>query len=301
MIYLRPSRRITPPGEGDPLMGHLYIFDEYLLGVQRARTPFTLVIESEHGSELDKDGVRETVLHLRIYGHDGSDLTDLLPADFAPEWCCGTTQVGVGMSLALTWQDLTQLRNTYSVTLTAWRIYRALASQKLIKQSLQRGFSEISCRGEITLYGPMQRQILSEYLNINERVSVIAGSVRLLSEQYSIEARTTGTPILKERTDTYTIECRVVHTPSGRDYTPLLLGEHKRITPRWYRRNKEGRDRIGISDSLWAANHLGAASVVITRDDFQSACTVGYTIERDEILAAIKDLEARDQTLEIRH
>lgn len=295
MIYLRPSRRITPPEEADPLIEHLFILDEYLQGVQRARTPFTLVIESEHGSDLDKDGVRETVLHLRIYGHDGSDLTDLLPADFAPEWYRGTMQVGVGMSLALTWQDVSQFRTTYSVTLTAWRIYKALSTQEPIEPGIQRLFSEINCRGEYTLHGSQQIHV------IDGRLSVIADSVQQLSEQYSIEARTSGTPILKERTDTYTIECRVVHTPSGRDYTPLLLGEHKRITPRWYRRNKEGRDRIGISDSLWAANHLGAASVVITRDDFQSACTVGYTIERDEILAAIKDLEARDQTLEIRH
>ncbi len=295
MIYLRPSRRITPPEEADPLIEHLFILDEYLQGVQRARTPFTLVIESEHGSDLDEDGVRETVLHLRIYGHDGSDLTDLLPADFAPEWYRGTMQVGVGMSLALTWQDVSQFRTTYSVTLTAWRIYKALSTQEPIEPGIQRLFSEINCRGEYTLHGSQQIHV------IDGRLSVIADSVQQLSEQYSIEARTSGTPILKERTDTYTIECRVVHTPSGRDYTPLLLGEHKRITPRWYRRNKEGRDRIGISDSLWAANHLGAASVVITRDDFQSACTVGYTIERDEILAAIKDLEARDQTLEIRH
>ena len=50
-----------------------------------------------------------------------------------------------------------------------------------------------------------------------------------------------------------------------------------------------------------AANHLGAASVVITRDDFESACTVGYTIDRDEILAAIKELEIRDERLETRH
>ena len=295
MIYLRPSLRITPPGEGDPVIDRLDVLEEYMRGLQRARTPFTLVIESEHGSDLDKDGVRETVLHLRIYGHDGSDLTDLLPADFAPEWCCGTTQVGVGMSLALTWQDVKKYSTTYSVTLTAWRIYLALAPKKLIGPGTQRLLSNISCRGEYTLHGSQQLH------NIVGSLSLIADSVLRLSEQYSIEARTSGTPILKERTDTYTIECRVVHTPSGRDYTPLLLGEHKRITPRWYRRNKEGRDRIGISDSLWAANHLGAASVVITRDDFQSACTVGYTIERDEILAAIKDLEARDQTLEIRH
>lgn len=295
MIYLRPSRRITPPGEVDPIIDRIDVLGEYMRGLQRERTPFTLVIESEHGSELDEDGVRETVLHLRIYGHDGSDLTDLLPADFAPEWYRGTTQVDVGMSLVVTWQDVSQFRTPYSVTLTAWRIYKALSTQEPIEPGIQRLFSEISCRGEYTIHSSQQLHF------IDGRLSVIADSVQQLSEQYSIEARTSGTPILKERTDTYTIECRVVHTPSGRDYTPLLLGENKRITPRWYRRNKEGRDRIGISDSLWAANHLGAASVVITRDDFQSACTVGYTIDRDEILAAIKDLEARDQTLEIRH
>lgn len=295
MIYLRPSRRITPPGEVDPIIDRIDVLEEYMRGLQRERTPFTLVIESEHGSELDEDGVRETVLHLRIYGHDGSDLTDLLPADFAPEWYRGTTQVGVGMSLVVTWQDISQFRTTYSVTLTAWRIYKALSTQELIEPGIQRLLSEITCRGVYTLQGSQQLHI------IDERLSLIAGSLVQLNQQYSVEARTSGSPILKERTDTYTIECRVVHTPSGRDYTPLLLGENKRITPRWYRRNKEGRDRIGISDSLWAANHLGAASVVITRDDFQSACTVGYTIERDEILAAIKDLEARDQTLETRH
>ena len=156
MIYLRPSRRITSPGEGDPLLAGIDILDEYMRGLQRAHTPFTLVIESEHGSDLDEDGVRETVLHLRIYGHDGNDLTDLLPADFAPEWYQGDTQVGVGMSLALTWQDVKTYSTTYSVTLTAWRIYEALATQEPVEPGIQRLLSEISCRGEFILQGSIR-------------------------------------------------------------------------------------------------------------------------------------------------
>ena len=166
MIYLRPSRRITPPGEGDPIIDRLDVLEEYMRGLQRARTPFTLVIESEHGSDLDKEGVRETVLHLRIYGHDGSDLTDLLPADFAPEWYCGTTQVGVGMSLALTWQDVKTYSQTYSVTLTAWRIYKALATQEPIEPGIERLFSEISCRGEFVLQGSIR--FISDRLGLAE-------------------------------------------------------------------------------------------------------------------------------------
>ena len=156
MIYLRPSRRITSPGEGDPLLAGIDILDEYMRGLQRARTPFTLVIESEHGSDLDKEGVRDTVLHLRIYGHDGNDLTGLLPADFAPEWYQGDAQVGVGMSLALTWQDVKTYSTTYSVTLTAWRIYEALATQEPVEPGIQRLLSEISCRGEFILQGSIR-------------------------------------------------------------------------------------------------------------------------------------------------
>ena len=156
MIYLRPSRRITSPGEGDPLLAGIDILDEYMRGLQRARTPFTLVIESEHGSDLDEEGVRETVLHLRIYGHDGNDLTDLLPADFTPEWYQGNAQVGVGMSLALTWQDVKTYSTTYSVTLTAWRIYEALATQEPVEPGIQRLLREISCRGEFILQGSIR-------------------------------------------------------------------------------------------------------------------------------------------------
>lgn len=166
MIYLRPSRRITPPGEGDPLLAGMDILDEYMRGLQRARTPFTLVIESEHGSDLDKEGVRDTVLHLRIYGHDGSDLTDLLPADFAPEWYQGETQVGVGMSLALTWQDVKTYSQTYSVTLTAWRIYEALATQESVDPGVQHLFSEIQCRGEFVLQGSIR--FISDRLGVAE-------------------------------------------------------------------------------------------------------------------------------------
>lgn len=166
MIYLRPSRRITPPGEGDPVIDRLDVLEEYMRGLQRARTPFTLVIESEHGSDLDKEGVRDTVLHLRIYGHDGSDLTDLLPADFAPEWYQGETQVGVGMSLALTWQDVKTYSQTYSVTLTAWRIYKALATQEPIEPGIERLFSEISCRGEFVLQGSIR--FISDRLGLAE-------------------------------------------------------------------------------------------------------------------------------------
>ena len=169
MIYLRPSRRITSPGEGDPLLAGIDILDEYMRGLQRARTPFTLVIESEHGSDLDEDGVRETVLHLRIYGHDGNDLTDLLPADFAPEWYQGDTQVGVGMSLALTWQDVKTYSTTYSVTLTAWRIYEALATQEPVEPGIQRLLSEISCRGEFILQGSIRL--------VNDRLELIVSDL----------------------------------------------------------------------------------------------------------------------------
>lgn len=169
MIYLRPSRRITPPEEADPIIDRLDVLEEYMRGLQRARTPFTLVIESEHGSDLDKDGVRETVLHLRIYGHDGSDLTDLLPADFAPEWYQGETQVDVGMSLALTWQDVKTYSTTYSVTLTAWRIYLALAPQKLIGPDRQRLLSKVICRGEFILQGSIRL--------VNDRLKFIASEL----------------------------------------------------------------------------------------------------------------------------
>lgn len=213
MIYLRPSRRITPPEEADPLMGHLSILDEYLQGVQRARTPFALVIESEHGSDLDKDGVRETVLHLRIYGHDGSDLTDLLPADFAPEWYQGEAQVGVGMSLALTWQDVKKYSTTYSVTLTAKRIYLALAHRKVTKQSELQYLSEINCRGEFVLQGSIRlisdrlefvasslssaRKELEKKLSTSDFESFKAGdfksaSDRLTSAESSLKSHTTA-------------------------------------------------------------------------------------------------------------
>ena len=169
MIYLRPSRRITSPGEGDPLLAGIDILDEYMRGLQRARTPFTLVIESEHGSDLDEEGVRETVLHLRIYGHDGNDLTDLLPADFTPEWYQGNAQVGVGMSLALTWQDVKTYSTTYSVTLTAWRIYEALATQEPVEPGIQRLLREISCRGEFILQGSIRL--------VNDRLELIVSDL----------------------------------------------------------------------------------------------------------------------------
>lgn len=156
MIYLRPSRRITSLGEGDPLLEGIDILEEYLQELQRERDPFTLVIESEHGSNLDKEGVRDTVLHLRIYGQDGNDLTNLLPADFAPEWYQGDAQVGVGMSLALTWQDVKTYSQVYSVTLTAWRIYKALPTQAPIEPAIQRLLRDISCRGEFILQGSIR-------------------------------------------------------------------------------------------------------------------------------------------------
>lgn len=169
MIYLRPSRRITSPGEGDSLLEGIDILQEYLQGLQRARDPFILVIESEHGSDLDKEGVRDTVLHLRIYGHDGNDLTGLLPADFAPEWYQGDALVGVGMSLALTWQDVKTYSTTYSVTLTAWRIYKALATQEPVAPAIQYLLREISCRGEFVLQGSIRL--------VNDRLEFIASDL----------------------------------------------------------------------------------------------------------------------------
>ena len=202
MIYLRPSRRITSLGEGDPLLEGVDILEEYLQELQREHNPFTIVIESEHGSDLDKEGVRDTVLHLRIYGHDGSDLTDLLPADFAPEWYRGETQVGVGMSLALTWQDVKTYSQVYSVTLTAWRIYKALPTQAPIEPAIQRLLRDISCRGEFILQGSIRfahdqfktvaRSLMEELekkLNASDFDSFKAGDFKTASDRLTSAER----------------------------------------------------------------------------------------------------------------
>ena len=118
----------------------------------------------------------------------------------------------------------------------------------------------------------------------------MAGSVEMLSEQYSIEAHTIGSPILKSDTDQYVIQCRIIHTPTGTDYTDQLLLSARLITPEWYRKNPEGHDRTGYTDIEWRDKHKGAAEVVITRKDFITSCTVGYKIPREQIIDAIKSL-----------
>lgn len=126
------------------------------------------------------------------------------------------------------------------------------------------------------------------------QLDLVAGSVERLSEQYSIEAHTIGSPILKSDSDQYVIQCRIIHTPTGIDYTDPLLNSARLITPEWYRINPEHRDRKRLSDEEWANQHRGDAEVVITRQDFITACTVGYTIPRSQIINAIKALEDRD-------
>ncbi len=124
-----------------------------------------------------------------------------------------------------------------------------------------------------------------------EALEVMAGSVERLSEQYSIEAHTIGSPILKSDTDRYVIQCRITHTPTGTDYTDQLLLSARLITPEWYRINPEKHDRTGYTDIEWRDAHRGAAEVVITRKDFITSCTVGYKIPREQIVNAIKSLE----------
>ena len=131
----------------------------------------------------------------------------------------------------------------------------------------------------------------SDLRNSIAQLDLVAGSVERLSEQYSIEAHTIGSPILKSDTDRYVIQCRVIHTPTGTDYTDQLLLSARSITPEWYRTNPEGHDRTGYTDIEWRDKHRGDAEVTITRKDFVTSCTVGYKIERDEILEAIKKLQ----------
>ena len=123
-----------------------------------------------------------------------------------------------------------------------------------------------------------------------EALEIMAGSVEMLSEQYSIEAHTIGSPILKSDTDQYDIQCRIIHTPTGTDYTDQLLLSARLITPEWYRINPEKHDRTGYTDIEWRDKHRGDAEVVITRKDFITSCTVGYKIPRDQIIKAIKSL-----------
>lgn len=123
------------------------------------------------------------------------------------------------------------------------------------------------------------------------QLDLVAGSVERLSEQYSIEACTIGSPILKSDTDQYVIQCRIIHTPTGTDYTNQLLISAQLITPEWYRINPERHDRTGYTDIEWRNKHRGDAEVVITRKDFITSCTVGYKIPRQQIINAIKTLE----------
>lgn len=139
-----------------------------------------------------------------------------------------------------------------------------------------------------------QDLIASAIRDSREELDLVAGSLHQLNQQYSIEARTSGSPILKSDTDTYVIKCRIVHIPTSTDYTDVLLRSAGLISPEWYRINPEGKDRNGLADEEWANQHREATEVVITRDDFITSCTVGYKIPRDQIINAIKSLETRD-------
>lgn len=136
-----------------------------------------------------------------------------------------------------------------------------------------------------------RNNIIDRIRDSREELDLVAGAVERLSEQYSIEAHTIGSPILKSDKALYAIKCRITHIPTGTDYTDTLLYSAQLVRPEWYRINPEGHDRIGLSDEEWANQHRGDAEVVITRKDFISSCTVGYKISRDQIINAIKSLE----------
>lgn len=136
-----------------------------------------------------------------------------------------------------------------------------------------------------------RNNIIDRIRDSREELDLVAGAVERLSEQYSIEAYTIGSPILKSDKALYAIKCRITHIPTGIDYTDTLLYSAQLVKPEWYRINPEGHDRIGLSDEEWANQHRGDAEVVITRKDFITSCTVGYKIPRDQIINAIKSLE----------
>lgn len=136
-----------------------------------------------------------------------------------------------------------------------------------------------------------RNNIIDRIRDSREELDLVAGAVERLSEQYSIEANTIGSQILKSDKALYAIKCRITHIPTGIDYTDTLLYSAQLVKPEWYRINPEGHDRIGLSDEEWANQHRGDAEVVITRKDFVTSCTVGYKIPRDQIINAIKSLE----------
>ncbi|WP_297172636.1 hypothetical protein [uncultured Porphyromonas sp.] len=136
-----------------------------------------------------------------------------------------------------------------------------------------------------------RNNIIDRIRDSREELDLVAGAVERLSEQYSVEAHTIGSPILKSDKALYAIKCRITHIPTGTDYTDTLLYSAQLVKPEWYRINPEGCDRDGLSDEEWANQHRGDAEVVITRKDFITSCTVGYKIPRDQIINAIKSLE----------
>lgn len=303
MIYLRPSRSVANAHQSLPILGGTgwYILDHDLDLLQTGKVKqslYQLRIESEHGTELDKDGVEETVLHLRIFSREGVDLTDLLSDTFKPCWykrgaLSGLAELaGRGMSISVSYKELQSLRTTYSVPLYAGDILRALGLYDRLQPARQVRLDRVLCRGEIVLYSSSILSGISDTVSwISDTVNHIAGERHIYQDAYSVEAKTIGSPLIKSSEDKYIIQCAVHHTLTGKDYTDRIFDRPTPlIRPEWYRINPEGHDRKGITDAEWADNHRGMREVIITRDDFVTGCTVGYKIDRQTLVDTINNL-----------
>lgn len=153
MIYLRPSRRIKSAELSDRIVISDSLLDEYLdrlISLNADKRPFNLHLEASNGVVLDEQSTTATELSLRVYTHDGVDITSLVKT-LSPSWEIEGKEVGQGLSYTAQATRLKSWHTKITVTTTVARILDAMGKLDKLEQGVRRVLEEQEVKTSIEL------------------------------------------------------------------------------------------------------------------------------------------------------
>lgn len=153
MIYLRPSRRIKSAESDDRIIISDSLLDEYLdrlISLNADKRPFNLHLEASNGVVLDEQSTTATELSLRVYTHDGVDITSLVKT-LSPSWQIEGKEVGQGLSYTAQSAKLKSWHTKITVMTTVARILDAMGKLDKLEQGVRRVLEEQEVKTSIEL------------------------------------------------------------------------------------------------------------------------------------------------------
>lgn len=273
---------------------------------ERNKEAIKAVVESERGTVLSKE-LTQITLSLRIFTADGIDITDILQrGNLAIRWEAVEKEFGrsqskiVGSSFRLNYVIAPRtVQSDLTASFSEEEALRLLFPSSSVPGSTRYPSDFVSnliqlketkrIEGKITLSRDFWIELNktnNTVTRVDEETSQLKSKTlenqrELLLNQISLDVKVIeGSMIFKNNQGRVTLEARVYF--KEQDITEELRA--RGITFEWIRKNPEGVDENGRTDSSWIEAHRGRYQVTLTAADNAGRAEIGCSVLNKEVI-----------------